>query len=791
MPIRPPHAPNRLARESSPYLLQHAHNPVDWFPWGDEAFREARARGVPIFLSVGYSTCYWCHVMERESFEDPTIAATLNERFVCVKVDREERPDVDEIFMAALVIMSGHGGWPMSCFLEPLSLRPFWCGTYFPPRPMPGHAGRPTFPQVLDSIHAAWRDQRDAVLAQAADLAAAVHDHMQAQEPEPVTVEHVVSAISSLTRLFDRVHAGFGTAPKFPQPAFLEFLLDARAVVDDASRPALDEAIRKTLDRMGVGGVRDQLAGGFHRYSVDASWTVPHFEKMLYDNALLAETYARAAHLYDDAYYARVARETLDFLLREMRTASGAFLAAMDAEVDGREGKSFVWTPDQVRLAIPDPHDARFALESFGPLDPPNFIDPHHPSDPHASVLRLADRPDALARESGMTLPDWLSRLDRVRSLLRRARDARPQPRIDNKVLTAWNALAISALAHASAWLREPAYLDAARQAAHSILRDARRDGTLLRSTCEGVPGPTGVLEDHAYLARALLALARHDDRSPWLASATEVLAMADTLFADERGRYHDARADRPDLFIRARSLHDGALPSASSVMLHNWIDLADIARDESTRRHAHERARASLAAASAAIATSPVGSVNSTRALLRLLTSGAAIARTVPGTTTDTSTASGRGVPTPTGREFTPVEVYASIDRVAVGPDLPAQLTLLVRVAPGYHIIAADPSPYPSPNLPLTPLRVQVVGGGGLLAYADYPPGEELAHPGSPPIRVHTGEFELPLALEAQGDWTGRPILALSFQACRDTECLRPMTVEIDVALDRALSTP
>ncbi len=775
MPTRPPHAANRLAQESSPYLLQHAHNPVDWFPWGEEAFREARRRNVPIFLSVGYSTCYWCHVMERESFEDPSIASVLNERFVCVKVDREERPDVDEIFMAALVIMSGHGGWPMSCFLDPESLRPFWCGTYFPPRPMPGHAGRPTFPQVLDAIHTAWCDQRDAVLDQAAQLAAAVREQMNIEEPTELSVEHVVSAISSLTRLFDRVHAGFGTAPKFPQPAFLDFLLDARAVVDDASRPAFDESVRKTLDRMGVGGVRDQLAGGFHRYSVDASWTVPHFEKMLYDNALLAETYARAAHFYRDDFYSRVARETLEFLLREMRAPSGAFLAALDAEVDAREGKSFVWTPEEVRQAIPEAPDARFALDAFGLLNPPNFFDPHHPHDPPASVLRLADRPEVLARASGMDLAEWLSRLDRVRSRLLQVRNSRPQPRIDDKILTAWNALAISALANASAWLHEPAYLDAAQSAAESILRDAWRDRTLLRSTRGGAPGPLGVLEDYAFLARALLALAHHDSPTPWLAQAREIMDLAHSLFADEFGRYHDARADRSDLFVRARSAHDGALPSASSVMLHNWIDLATIARDEPTVRHARERAHASLAAVSAAIAGSPLGSVNSTRALLRLLTTGDAIARSVARPS--------EHAPSSTGHEFSPVEIYASIDRVLVGHDLPAQLTLLVRVAQGYHVIAADPGA----DLALIPLRVHIVGGTGLLAYADYPPGEVLTHPGSPPIRMHTGEFELPVALESQGDWTGRPILTLSFQACRDTECLRPITVEIDVAIDRA----
>jgi len=298
-----PRHTNRLVREASLYLLQHAHNPVDWWAWGEEAFAEARRRNVPIFLSIGYSTCYWCHVMERESFEDEAIARQMNDGFVCIKVDREERPDVDDVYMAATVITTGHGGWPMSVFLEPKTLKPFLCGTYFPAKPMAAAGGRPTFPQLMEMVSGAWRERRSAVEEQAKQIGEAVREQVSASAgPVELSQGHVANAVSMLLRMFDRVHGGFGSAPKFPQPVFLEFLLDVRERVDeDATRAAIDEGVRKTLDAMMIGGIRDHVGGGFHRYAVDATWTVPHFEKMLYDNAQLASVYARAARGYGDA----------------------------------------------------------------------------------------------------------------------------------------------------------------------------------------------------------------------------------------------------------------------------------------------------------------------------------------------------------------------------------------------------------------------------------------------------------------------------------------------------------
>ncbi|VAX41454.1 Uncharacterized protein YyaL, partial [hydrothermal vent metagenome] len=344
---------NRLSREMSPYLLQHAHNPVAWWPWGEEAFAEARRRDVPIFLSIGYSTCYWCHVMERESFEHAEIAALLNECFVCIKVDREERPEVDNLYMAATQVSTGRGGWPMSLFLEPEQLRPFYCGMYFPAEAKPGMQG-PTFPQLLEGMAGAWAEQREGVVQQAAQIAEAVREHLAggagaAGAPVPVGSRDVERAVERLLAGFDQVHGGFGAAPKFPQTVYAEFLLDAREQVSEpTTREAIDRVVRASLDAMAIGGIRDHVGGGFHRYATDAAWTVPHFEKMLYDQALLARLFVRAAAVYDDAEYKRVVREILEFVLREMTSTAGGFFSAQDAEVDGREGLNYLWTPTQI-----------------------------------------------------------------------------------------------------------------------------------------------------------------------------------------------------------------------------------------------------------------------------------------------------------------------------------------------------------------------------------------------------------------------------------------------------------
>ncbi|MCC6659671.1 MAG: thioredoxin domain-containing protein [Phycisphaerales bacterium] len=760
---------NRLARESSPYLLQHAHNPVDWWPWGTEAFAEARRRNVPIFLSIGYSTCYWCHVMERESFENSAIAALLNERFVCIKLDREEHPDIDEVYMAAVQMTTGRGGWPMSVFLEPNELRPFWAGTYFPPVPA---RGLPSFPQIVASVSAAWRDRRAEVLGQAGEIADAVREHLgQRGSPAPIGVPQVAGAVSALLTTYDHLRGGFGDAPKFPQPVYLDLLLAFLPFAgDDQSRAAVEAALRHTLDRMAIGGMFDQVGGGFHRYSVDAEWTVPHFEKMLYDNALLAGVYARASECFADAHFVRVTRRTLDYVLREMTLPSGGFFSAQDAEVAGREGLNYLWTEAEFRAALPG-DDADFAVRVYGLDAGPNFHDPHHPDAPPASVPRLADRPDRIAAAMGVAPAGFHARLDRVNTTLYGVRSGRTQPRIDTKVLVGWNGLMISALGVAGKLLAEPRYLDAAERAAAAVLDSPRTpDGGLPRSMGSTLPA---VLEDYAAFVAALADLHRagRDGGGRYLDAARTLALEAAARFGDGSGGYLDSQAGASDLFVRPRSTYDGAIPCGTSIMANALVTLREV-----TGEHRWlDAAAAAIASISGAIAASPVSTSNSTRALLRILVSDPALMpRLIPGAAAD---------PPARPAEFTPVQVFASQDRLSIREGTPATLSLRLVIAPGYHINAADPQP--GRESPLIGLRADCSRGAGLAVYADYPDGQPYGADGS--MRVHRGETEFDVVVERSGPWSGHPVLTVTFQACTDTECLEPATVELDVALDPA----
>ena len=401
---------NRLDAETSPYLLQHQHNPVHWFGWGPEAFAAARALDRPIFLSVGYSTCYWCHVMERESFESEAIAEILNEHFVCIKVDREERPDVDDLYMAAVQLLNqGQGGWPMSVFLEPEGLRPFLAGTYFPPADGPRGVG---FPSVLRQVRDYWSDQREDVMRQAQGLADAIAAQ-QAEPGSPVAVgpRQVERGASMLLSQYDARHGGFGSAPKFPTPAKLDFLMAATW-----EYAPYREAVLHTLNRMATGGMYDQIGGGFHRYSVDERWLVPHFEKMLYDNAQLVSTYAEAYRRTQDPFYAEVMRETLAYVQREMTGPDGAFFSAQDAEVNAREGENYLWTVDELEAALADAglaEDAAVIRAVYGFDEGTNFVDPHHPDDGPKNVVHLTDTPANLAAAREEDVEDFDARLAR------------------------------------------------------------------------------------------------------------------------------------------------------------------------------------------------------------------------------------------------------------------------------------------------------------------------------------------------------------------------------------------
>ncbi|MEN0019709.1 MAG: DUF255 domain-containing protein [Planctomycetota bacterium] len=776
---------NRLIEATSPYLLQHAHNPVDWWPWCDDAIAEARRRNVPIFLSIGYSTCYWCHVMERESFESETIAEQMNADFVCIKLDREERPDLDDIYMAATQTMTGRGGWPMSVFLEPDTLRPFFCGTYYPAEAQPKFGNMPTFPQVLGGLARAYAEQRDEVREQAEKLTEAVQEQLAAERaPVALGADQVQDATQALLRMHDQTHGGFGGAPKFPQPTYLEFLLDVRDAGDDATTSAIDRSIRVTLDRMLAGGIHDHVGGGFHRYAVDNIWLVPHFEKMLYDNGQLASVYARAAELYDDADYRRTLRRLVTYVQQEMTHEHGAFFSAQDAEVNGREGLNYLWLPDEINEVLGE-QDGNMASRTFGLELGTNFQDPHHPDEPARNVIRLADVPSRLASMMGLETREFEGWLNSVCDRLYDAREKREQPRLDDKILTAWNGLMIRGLADAAGALSDRSLLEPARAAADFILQHMRTaDGVLCRSWRKGKQGEPGFLEDYGHFIAALVAVARsgqrlgvdHDDL---LAEASKLAADADRLFATGDGGFFDAREGQGDLFVRARTTCDGAIPTGQSAMLHALLDLA-----ESTGEPKHrERALELLRSLSGTISAGSLAAVNSTRGLLRLLRDPQ---------TRDAAAAFG---PVPAERislpdDFTGVEVFADRDRVTLGPDQPAEINLKVTVADGYHLISADPTDEGTSSA-LIPLRAHLVRGSGVAVYADYPEGEPLAtdDEGLALVRVHHGSFELRVALELDADAdikaASAALVGLTVQVCTDSACLPPRTLELDVAID------
>jgi uncharacterized protein YyaL (SSP411 family) len=574
--------PNRLATESSPYLLQHRNNPVDWYPWGSEAFARARAEDKPVFLSIGYSTCHWCHVMERESFENPHIAEALNRAFVSIKVDREERPDVDDVYMTAVQTMTGSGGWPLSLFLTP-DARPFYGGTYYPPE---DRWGRPGFRTLLDAISTAWASRRDELETSAGELLAhvAAHSHGGAGGGA-VGREALEAAFTDMARQFDPVHGGFGGAPKFPPAMRLELLLTRFERTGDAEARRMLET---TLTKMARGGMYDQVGGGFHRYSVDATWLVPHFEKMLYDNAMLARVYLLAGRALGSSEYERIARETLDYLLREMTPPEGAqdgeseggFFAAQDADSGGEEGSFYVWTPEQLREVLPS-ETAALVAEHFGVTPSGNFED-------GATVLSVVRTVEELAATRGRPFEEVASEIREARRTLYDARKKRVAPATDDKLLTDWTALAISAFAIGGRLLGEKRYEDAAVRAATRILERCRNATGLLHRERAGRAGIAGFSSDYAYLVEALLDLYETTFDPRWFREAVALQAELEERFADPRGGYAltaagpaevsgeaNPSASAPgSLPVRPRETLDGATPSSSSVAASNLLRL-------------------------------------------------------------------------------------------------------------------------------------------------------------------------------------------------------------------------
>ncbi|WP_329107466.1 thioredoxin domain-containing protein [Micromonospora sp. NBC_01699] len=537
---------NRLASATSPYLLQHADNPVDWWPWSDEAFAEARRRDVPVLISVGYAACHWCHVMAHESFEDPAVGKLLNDNFVSIKVDREERPDVDAVYMTATQAMTGQGGWPMTVLAAPDGT-PFFCGTYFP---------RANFVRLLESVTTAWRDQREAVLQRGAAVVEAIGGAQAVGGPTaPLTAELLDAAADQLGREYDSVNGGFGGAPKFPP--HMNLLFQLRHHQRTGSERTL-EIVRHTAEAMARGGIYDQLAGGFARYSVDGHWTVPHFEKMLYDNALLLRVYTQLWRLTGDRLARRIAGETAAFLLDDLGTEAGGLASALDADTDGVEGATYAWTPAQLIEAL-GTDDGRFAADLFRVTDTGSF-------EHGTSVLELA-------RDIDDVDPEVADRWQRVRTELRAVRDLRPQPARDDKVVAAWNGLAITALVEYATLTGDPVTATAARDLAGVLAERHMVDGRLRRVSRDGRVGePAGVLEDYGAVAEAFCAVHQLTGEGRWLTLAGQLLDVALAHFATGRGGFYDTADDAEKLITRPADPTDNATPSGLSAVVAGLV---------------------------------------------------------------------------------------------------------------------------------------------------------------------------------------------------------------------------
>jgi uncharacterized protein YyaL (SSP411 family) len=748
---------NRLAEETSPYLLQHQHNPVDWYAWGEEAFRAAREQGKAIFLSVGYSTCYWCHVMERESFENPRVAAEMNARFVNIKVDREERPDVDQLYMAAVQIMTRHGGWPMSVFLTP-ELRPFYGGTYFPVEDM---GNRPGFLRVLAGLEEAWKERRPEVERTADSLLSVLHRLATPTRPETdlrLDLPKVEAFVQRTISDFDAINGGFGRAPKFPRETSLRLLLAFVETpgVNPVLRMRVMEILGRTLDAMDMGGIHDHLGGGFHRYSTDERWLVPHFEIMLYDQAMLAEVYAVAARVLGEPKYGDVARGICDFVLREMTGPAGEFHTAMDAEVDGREGLNYLWTESEVREILGAEDAALFSC-TYGVDQGPNFVDPHHGNGHAERSILFLDRPiEQAAFDHGIALEEYLPRMAAMRAKLKAVRDQRKQPLLDTKVITGWNGLMAEALAVCGRELGEERYLAAAR-ANIAFLLGAHRSGGggLLRSSRNGRARQAGFVEDYASVARAALA-------AGMTAEARHVAGQLELRFAasacgngacGDRGAcgggcggggcggggalfFTDGEAD--DLIVRQKVGTDSPLPAGNAQAALAFLALGNT-----------ERAKAILTEFAQSMEDNAEGMSAMVEALLAYVRSA--------GPLEVAASRSAGALTSPESQSRIVVQVEARLETET-------ELWVRLTIAHGWHVNG------PEATEGLTATRLTFEG-----ATVDYPATQALGG-----VSGYAGEVILRARFAHPPESTLRG--AVTYQPCSETACLAAVTREIEI---------
>jgi uncharacterized protein len=564
---------NRLAKETSPYLLQHAHNPVDWYPWGEEAFEHARQQNKPVLLSIGYSACHWCHVMEHESFENEKIAALMNENFINIKVDREERPDLDQIYMNAVQMMTGHGGWPMTMFLTPTGV-PFYGGTYFPPE---DRYNMPGFPRVLLGVADAYRSRPDEVAETSGAMLRELRSMGQTRESnEILTVEILDTAERKIAGSYDARYGGFGSAPKFPAAMNLEFLLRQYHRTNGSETLTM---IENTCRKMAEGGLYDQLGGGFHRYSTDARWLVPHFEKMLYDNALLSRLYLHVYQQTKDDFYKRIAEETLDYVLREMTDERGGFYSTQDADSEGHEGKFFVWTIDEIKETLGAEDGALFSayydVTAGGNFEGKN-------------ILNVSRSMEEVAKATGTTLEHLEEALERGRRQLFAVRERRIKPDRDEKILTAWNGLMLASFAEAAAILDRTDYQETAERNAQFVLKNLQRDGLLLRTHKDNQSKLNGYLEDYAFLAEGLIALYQATGKLRWLLEARTLTdRMIEEFWDEEDGGFFYTGKSHEELIVRSKDFLDNATPSGNSVAAEVLLYLSSLTANEDYARKA------------------------------------------------------------------------------------------------------------------------------------------------------------------------------------------------------------
>jgi uncharacterized protein YyaL (SSP411 family) len=753
--LQPHKHTNLLSQETSPYLLQHQHNPVDWYPWGEKAFEASRRENKPIFLSVGYSTCYWCHVMERQSFEVESIAQEMNQRFINIKVDREERPDVDQLYMTAVQILTRHGGWPMSVFLTP-DLRPFYGGTYFPPTDQHGRPGFVTLIRALEDAYKNRRNDVDQTASQIVDMLKQLAEPAPPAQPIPFDDDLAERLLQRSIADYDSINGGFGSAPKFPRQTLLELLLVHNRYFPNQKHLAM---VTHTLDALAFGGIRDQLGGAFHRYSTDAEWLVPHFEIMLYDNAMLAWCYVEAFQQTREARYAAIARGIFDFTLREMTSPQGAFYTAFDAEVDAQEGRSYLWTRAEVEATLAQALGTEPAAEAslarfcrvYGLDQGPNFSDPHQNNGrPEKNILFLAE-PD-----NGSALLD--PELKPLREILYAERSKRKQPLLDTKIITSWNALMIRAFAFGGQVLQEPTYVRAATKAADFLLTNHRtQDGGLYRTSRDGVTKYAGFLDDYAFLIQSLLALHTAAGDPRWKETAQDLSEIMIRKFGDpDHGGFYFTEDGATDLIVRQKVASDSPLPSGNAIAA---LALLSLNQPEITRR--------TIAAFAGQLPVNSEGMSAMLQALVVYL-------REHPPFIVSADD-DGPGL----DRPATPEQAASEIVSITTAWASEQILNVGVSVSTGFHINAHKPSAGMLPT--------QLLVNSDVPSAINFPPPEHRQFEFSgEPIDVFSDNFTIVVRFTGPLPASSTIRLALKYQACDNHSCLPPVTTPFEVSVPR-----